>query len=131
MEISDVIRDRLSVTVDKLEEVRTGILARSVAEAEAELGYDPEEAFTDLEKIHIGVYASIKLCRAALDLYQEDIQEKQADDVRVEHQERIRYLKEKISQLQAEFADINSRLVGDPEVSPPCFDIKKAGDSDE
>ena len=131
MEITDIVNDRLSVTLDKLEALRSGIEARMIAEAEVQLGYDPAQEFTDLQKLHIGLFAAVKLCRAALDLYQEDLNSEQADDVRRQYQERIAFLKEKISQLQKEFADIEARLIGDPDASPPCFDIKKAtSDSD-
>lgn len=121
---TDIIKDRLSVTVDKLEVKRSGITERAISEAKTELGYTTTD--TDLKKLHVGILASIKLCRSALDLYQEDIAEEQADDVRRQYQERIQFLREKLKQLQAEFESINARLLGDPNTTPPCFKIEKA-----
>jgi len=128
MDISDIISDRLSVTLDKLEEKRPGIMLRAIDESEAELDYTT--VTTDREKLHVGLHAAIKLCRAALDLYQEDISQEQADDVQRQYQDRIKFLKEKIAQLQQEFQTIDALLKGDPNAIPPCFDIEKAPSDD-
>jgi len=130
LEITDIINDRLSVTADKLETLRPGIILRLISESQTELGYTqpPQQ---DLQRLHVGLYAAIKLCRAALDLYQENLHTEQADDVRREYQERIAFLKEKINQLQKEFAAIEARLIGDPSATPPCFDIEKATNDDD
>jgi phage shock protein A len=125
LELNDIIRDRLSVTVDKLEEKRPGIIDRAIQEAQSQLGYKEDPA-TDLEKLHVGLFASLKLGRAAIDLYQEDLQEEQADDVRRQYQDRIAFLKQKFEELEKELAEIKSQLTGDPGAKPPCFDIKKS-----
>lgn len=128
MDIPDIISDRLSVTLNKLEEKRPGIMLRAIDESKAELDYTT--VITDREKLHVGLYAAIKLCRAALDLYQEDIAREQADDVQRQYQDRIIFLKEKIAQLQQEFQNIDALLKGDPNATPPCFDIEKAPSDD-
>lgn len=128
MDIPDIISDRLSVTLDKLEEKRPGIMLRAIDESKAELDYTI--VTTDREKLHVGLYTAIKLCRAALDLYQEDIAQEQADDVQRQYQDRIIFLKEKIAQLQQEFQAIDALLKGDPNATPPCFDIEKAPSDD-
>lgn len=128
MDIPDIISDRLSVTLDKLEEKRPGIMLRAIDESKAELDYTT--VTTDREKLHVGLYTAIKLCRAALDLYQEDIAQEQADDVQRQYQDRIIFLKEKIAQLQQEFQNIDALLKGDPNATPPCFDIEKAPSDD-
>lgn len=131
MEISDIIHDRLSITVDKLETQRPGIVLRFIEESKAELNYDAEDTLEELKKIHIGLHAALKTARAALDIYQEDLSEEQADDVRRQYQDRIKFLQEKIAQLQQEFTSVDVQLKGDIEATPPCFDIEKAGDSDD
>jgi len=128
MQIPDIVEDRLSVTVAKLETLRPGITLRMIAEAQVALGYEAGAEYTEMEKLHIGLAAALKLGRAALDLYQEELAAEQADEVRVQYQERVQFLREKTKQLQAEFGEIESKLIGDPTVTPPCFTIEKAGD---
>ncbi len=133
MEIPNIVRDKLPTSIDGLETARPGITLRAISESKAELGYATDESsFTDREKLHIALNAAIKLARSTLDVYQEKLSEEAADDVRRQYQERIQYLREKISQLQTEFNSIDLLLKGDPNSPPPCFDIHKAtADSDE
>ncbi len=133
MEIPEIIRDKLPVSIENLETERPGITLRAIEESKVELGYTKDESsFVDKEKLHIGLYTAIKLARSTFDVYQEKLSEEAADDVRRKYQERIQYLREKISQLQAEFKNIDAVLKGDPSATPPCFTIEKANaDSDE
>lgn len=132
MEIPEIIRDKLPVSIDNLETEREGILLRAIDESKVELGYETDESsLTDREKLHIGLYSSIKLARSTLDVYQESLSMEAADDVRRQYQERIQFLKEKINQLQAEFKNIAAVLKGDPNATPPCFKIEKATANDD
>jgi len=125
LNITDIIKDRLSVTVDKLEEKRPGIVDRAIEEAQVELGYASEPS-ADLEKLHVGLAASLKLARAAIDLYQEELSKEEADDVRREYIDRIELLKQKLLALEKEYSQVASQLTGDPAITPPCFKIEKA-----
>lgn len=133
MEIPEIVRDKLPTSIDDLETVRPGITLRAIDESKVELGYSTDEAsFEDKEKLHIGLYAAIKLARSTLDVYQEKLSQEAADDVRRNYQDRIQYLREKINQLKAEFKNIDVVLKGDPNAAPPCFTIEKAtADSNE
>lgn len=133
MELTDIVRDKLPVSIENLETKRSGILLRTIEQSKVELGYSTDESeLEDKEKIHIALYTAIKLARSTLDIYQEDLQEEQADDVRRKYQERISYVREKIAQLQSEFNVIDAILKGDPKATPPCFTIEKAtADDDE
>lgn len=132
MEIPEIVRDKLPVSIDNLETQRPGILLRSIDESKVELGYETDESsLTDREKLHIGLSSSIKLARSTLDVYQESLSMEAADDVRRQYQERIQFLKEKINQLQNEFRNIDVVLKGDPNVTPPCFKIEKATANDD
>jgi len=124
MEITDIIKDRLSVTLDRLESIRPGITLRAIEESKVELNLTT--TLSDLQKLQLGVYASIKLCRSALDLYQEELSTESADDISREYQERIQFLREKLAQLEKEYRQLESIIFTSPDVVPPCYKIVKS-----
>ena len=130
MEIFDVVRDRLKNTVELLETERPGILSRMIEESLTEFGYSSMYSISDLEKLRVGLRTCIKLLSSALDLYQEKVQMEQADDVRREYQDRIKFFQEKKKQFEEELKNLELRLnVSDVKI--PVFKIEKADADDE
>jgi len=120
--VQEFVESRLLVTREVLEKLDNKLIENTVEEVKAIYGYEDkgDNDLTTLEKSYLADRIAATVLRYSLDRYKEDAKVKiGSDSVEHEYQDKLKYLKEQISQLEEQAKLKEGRLGLDSGSIPP------------